>query len=136
MPILKHAKKKLKQDKKRTLLNKKVKNIYKEAVKKAKIAKNAKTVSVAFKAIDKAVKANIMHKNKAARMKSSLNKLISPSTSKTKAAPAKEAAPKTAKAKPVASNATAAVKAKDAPKTKATAKPKTTAKKSSPKTKK
>ena len=88
MPILKHAKKKLKQDKKRTLRNKTVKNTYKLAVKKARTEKNAKSVNAAFKAIDKAAKKNLIHKNKAARMKSALSKLIAgkstkPTTAKT-----------------------------------------------------
>ena len=84
MPLLKHAKKKLKQDKKRTALNKKVKVTFKAAVKKAREIKSAKTVSEAFKAIDKAAKANLMHKNKAARIKSSLSKLIAGAKSSTK----------------------------------------------------
>lgn len=76
MPILKHAKKKLKQDKQRTVRNKKVKMTFKESVKQAKIAKSEKTVSAAFKAIDKAAKKNLIHKNKAARIKSALSKLV------------------------------------------------------------
>jgi ribosomal protein S20 len=63
MPLLKHAKKKLKQDKKRAVLNKKVKNTFKAVVKKAKETKSEKTLSAAFKGIDKAVKKNIIHKN-------------------------------------------------------------------------
>jgi ribosomal protein S20 len=113
MPLLKHAKKKLKQDKVRTIRNKKVKNAFKLSVKKAKDGANEKTVSTAFKAIDKAVKKNIIHKNKAARMKSSLSKLVggkskpaSTTTTKTKVADKK-----TAKAKPVTKPKPAAKKA-------------------------
>lgn len=107
MPLLKHAKKKLKQDKKRAVLNKKVKNAYKLAVKTAKTTKNAKTVSASFKAIDKAVKKNLIHKNKAARVKSALSKLLSSKGSsaapaKSKTATAKPAAQKTAVKKPAA----------------------------------
>ncbi len=76
MPLLKHAKKKLKQDKVRTIRNKKVKNAFKLTVKKAREGASEKTVSAAFKAMDKAVKKNIIHKNKAARMKSALSKLV------------------------------------------------------------
>ena len=94
MPILKHAKKKLKQDKKRTIKNKKVKDTYKSLVKAAKAKSSKETVSKAFSAVDKAAKQNIISKNKAAHMKSSLSKL-SGSEKTHAAAPAKKAAPKT-----------------------------------------
>ncbi len=77
MPILKHAKKKLKQDKKRTIRNKKIKVTFKSLVKKAKETKSAEALGQAFSAVDKAVKKNILNKNKAARMKSSLAKQVS-----------------------------------------------------------
>ena len=76
MPILKHAKKKLKQDKKRTIKNKKIKDTYKSLVKKAKEAKSPKAISSAFSAVDKAAKKNVLSKNKAAHLKSSLAKQI------------------------------------------------------------
>ncbi len=122
MPLLKHAKKKLKQDKVRTVRNKKVKNAFKLSVKKAREGASEKTVSAAFKAVDKAVKKNIIHKNKAARMKSALSKLVG---GKSKTATA-------AKTKPTASNAAAATKAKPATKTGSKSKP--ASKKSSSKT--
>jgi small subunit ribosomal protein S20 len=75
MPVLKHAKKKQRQDKKRMLKNKKEKVVFKDLVKKAKATKSAKDMNAAFKAIDKAAKKNLIHKNKAARLKSSLSKL-------------------------------------------------------------
>lgn len=100
MPLLKHAKKKLKQDKKRTIRNKKVKTTFKESVKKAKVVKTEKTISAAFQAIDKAAKKHLIHKNKAARMKSALSKLVNKGAKKTaevkpaaKAAPAKVKSP-------------------------------------------
>ena len=102
MPILKHAKKKLKQDKKRTIKNKKMKETFKLLVKKAKADKGASAVSEAFSAVDKAAKKNIISKNKAAHLKSALTKQISsgktvseaPAKAKTKKAakPAKSAA--------------------------------------------
>jgi len=76
MPVIKSAKKKLRADKKRTLLNKVVKSNVKELMKKAKALKSEKAVKEAFKAIDKAAKKNIFHKNKAARFKSTLAKLL------------------------------------------------------------
>lgn len=76
MPILKHAKKKLKQDKVRTLRNKKVKEAYKALVKQAKLDKTADSLSKAFSGVDKAAKKHIIEKNKAARLKSSLAKFV------------------------------------------------------------
>ncbi len=74
MPILKNAKKKLRQDKVRTARNNKIKAVYKSLVKVAKVKKTLEAVSKAFASIDKAAKQNIIHKNKAARLKSSISK--------------------------------------------------------------
>ena len=80
MPIIKSAKKKLKQDKRRTAENLTYMKQYKLAVKTAKksvAAKGAKTMSLVSKAIsliDKAAKKGVMHKNKAARLKSRVTK--------------------------------------------------------------
>jgi len=83
MPLLKHARKKLRQDKRRTLANKKVKNLYKSLVKDAKEKPTADSVSAAYSSVDKAVKHHIIHANKAARIKSSLAKLAPTSAAKT-----------------------------------------------------
>jgi small subunit ribosomal protein S20 len=106
MPVLKHARKKLRQDKLRTLKNKKVRDLYKGFVKAAKANPTEKTLASAFSSIDKAAKHNILHENKAARLKASLSKLTSdksegkttPSQSEKKAVkkPAKKAATKKA----------------------------------------
>lgn len=88
MPVLKHAKKKLRQDKKRTLMNKKMKETFRSLLKKARVNPTPEAVSLAVSAIDKAEKNNLMHKNKAARMKSALSK-VAAGTSKT-AAPTKK----------------------------------------------
>ena len=85
MPILKHAKKKMRQDKKRTLANRKVKDAYKKQFKNAVKLKTAQALSKAYQAIDKAAKQNILHQNKAARLKSSLAKLIPDGGTKKKA---------------------------------------------------
>ncbi|MBU3979029.1 30S ribosomal protein S20 [Patescibacteria group bacterium] len=77
MPLLHNAKKKLRQDKKRTIHNRKIKDTLKELLKKAKSKKTPETISKAFSSIDKAVKHHIIHKNKAARTKASLSKLLS-----------------------------------------------------------
>lgn len=90
MPVTKSAKKKLRQDKKRTLENKKVKNLLRDAIKKARKTSSEKNIIQATKLIDKAVKKYIMHKNKAARLKSSLSKLVGKKT-KTTISPKKSA---------------------------------------------
>lgn len=77
MPVLHNAKKKLKQDKKHNLHNKKIRETLKSAVKSAKTGKTPELISEAFSGIDKAAKQHIIHKNKAARMKSSLSKISS-----------------------------------------------------------
>ena len=76
MPVIKSAKKKLRKDKKRTLQNRGVKNTLKALIKKAKLTKSQKAVTEAVSAADKAVKKHLIHKNKAARIKSSLSKLL------------------------------------------------------------
>ena len=77
MPILKSAIKKLKQDKKRTAVNKVYRENLRQAVKQARKEKTAKAVRLAYSALDKAAKQKVIHKNKAARLKSRLMKLTS-----------------------------------------------------------
>lgn len=76
MPVIKSAKKKLRQDKKRTEHNKALKFDLKDLLKKATKEKSAKSVQAVFKAVDKAAKNHIIHKNKAARLKSRVAKLL------------------------------------------------------------
>lgn len=115
MPVLKHAKKKLRQDKGRTLRNKRVRELYKKLVKKAKENPSKDAVSAAFQAVDRAAKDHIIHNNKASRIKSSLSKLngkavVSSKPEARKTAKKKAAAKKTKKATkaPKSSPATAA----------------------------
>lgn len=77
MPLLKHAKKKLRQDTKRTVENKKVKDLFKRLLKQAKADPTKEKVQSAVKAIDKAAQNNVIHENKAARLKSTLSKIES-----------------------------------------------------------
>jgi len=75
MPIIKSAKKKLRQDRKRTQVNVQTKQEYKEAIKVAKKdPKKKDTIQKAYSAIDTAVKKKVIHKNKAARLKSQLTR--------------------------------------------------------------
>lgn len=107
MPVLKHAKKKLRQDKKRTLMNKKMKETFRSLLKKAQVNPTAEAVSNAVSAIDKAAKNNLMHKNKAARLKSSLSKVAAgngvkreaPKKAATKKSSSKKSPKKTSKKK-------------------------------------
>ena len=74
MPVIKSAKKQMRQDKKRTNRNIRMSNTYKEAVQKAKEKPTKKTIAKAQSAIDKAAKRNVIHKNKAARLKGSISR--------------------------------------------------------------
>lgn len=76
MPVIKSAKKKLRQDQKRTAQNNHLETLVKRAFKKALKTPSEKTVNAAISLADKAAKKNIFHKNKAARMKSTLAKLL------------------------------------------------------------
>jgi small subunit ribosomal protein S20 len=111
MPVLKHAKKKLRQDKVRTDRNKKVKELYKKLVKAAKASKAPEAVSKAFSTIDKAAKHHILPKNRAAHMKSSLSKFVE---GKITAAPVKKVVKKVkgSSKKVVSKKSLAAAKAK------------------------
>lgn len=76
MPILKSALKKLRQDKKRTLVNKPYRVKMRDAVKKMRLTKTKKALQLAFAALDKAAKRKVIHQNQAARLKSRLSKLV------------------------------------------------------------
>ena len=76
MPIIKSAKKKLRGDKKRESLNKKLASILSSSIKKAKKQPTEKNIIDAISSVDKSAKKNIIHKNKAARLKSKLSKLL------------------------------------------------------------
>lgn len=76
MPIIKSAKKALRQSQKRTKINKQKKQILKQEIKKFRISKDLKSLNLIFSLADKAVKSGILHKNKAKRIKSSLSKVI------------------------------------------------------------
>ncbi len=79
MPIIKSAKKKLKQDKKRKLVNSKYKDAYEKAIKKlAKTKGDKKTLlKEVYSKVDKAWKKKIISKKKASRLKSRVSKLLS-----------------------------------------------------------
>lgn len=75
MPVIASAEKKMRKDKKRTLLNKKRKEEVKKLISLAKKSKTPESVKKAQSAVAKLSKVNIIHKNKAARLISQLYKL-------------------------------------------------------------
>lgn len=76
MPVIKSAKKKLRQTKKRTLENRGLKQRLNFLMKTFKKSPSEKSLRETISFIDKAKKKNLIHKNKAARWKSKLTKLI------------------------------------------------------------
>lgn len=75
MPIIKSAKKKLRQDRKREKINNKQRHLLKEALKSVKKSGASQASRKAVKLIDKMAKKHLLHKNKAARLKSRIAKL-------------------------------------------------------------
>lgn len=74
MPITKQAIKKLRHDRKRTKMNASRLVKMRTAVKNARKKPTSKSVSEAFKVLDKSVKMGLIHKNKASRLKSRISK--------------------------------------------------------------
>ena len=93
MPITRGAIRKQRADKRKIAINLKVKSLYKNAVKKVRKQPTAKNLTDAFKRLDRAAKSHVIHKNKAARLKSRLSKLLpksKPTTRATKVAKTKK----------------------------------------------
>lgn len=76
MPITKRAIKKLRHDKIRTKQNTVTRHQLESKVKKARKSPTVATVSQAFRAVDRATKHHLIHKNTAARLKSRLAKRL------------------------------------------------------------
>jgi small subunit ribosomal protein S20 len=76
MPILKNAKKALRASQRKTIINTQLKSKMKTAIDEMKKSPAADKLSAAFSALDRSVKKNIVQKNKAARVKASLSKLL------------------------------------------------------------
>ncbi len=81
MPVIKSAKKKLRKDKKRTLINNQWRARLDALLKKAKKQHTVKTIQDAISHVDKSAKKHLLHKNKASRIKASLTKLVPTTTS-------------------------------------------------------
>ena len=74
MANIKSQKKSIRQDEKRAAANKAFKSQMKTAIKKAKSTGDAKDINAAVKLIDSAVTKGVIHKNKAASLKSKVMK--------------------------------------------------------------
>lgn len=105
MPLLKHAKKKQRQDIKKSIEQKKLKTLYKQLIKRVKETPSQEGANAAYKAIDKAAKINLLHDNKAAHLKSDVAKALAgkgpapkaatkPKAKAKSKAPVKKASPK------------------------------------------
>lgn len=97
MPIIQSAKKRMRQEKKRTAVSKAKKANLKALIKKARADKNAQNLSSVFSALDKAAKVGLIHKNKASRLKSRLSKRNTATLSKPAKAKRKKAGKKVRK---------------------------------------
>lgn len=76
MPVTKSAKKALKQAVKRKGVNDKVRRGMRAAVKDALSKKNPDALKKAYSELDRAVKLQVIHKNKSSRLKSRLAKAL------------------------------------------------------------
>lgn len=76
MPIIKQAAKKLRHDHKRSVEIKRVRSRLQKLVKSMRKTPTQKSLTRAFSALDKAAKTHVIHKNKAARLKARLAKLL------------------------------------------------------------
>lgn len=76
MPVTKTAKRALRSSAKKALVNTKLRSSFEIAVRKAEKSKSKSDVKKAVSLSDKARKKGLIHKNKAARLKSRLTKLV------------------------------------------------------------
>jgi ribosomal protein S20 len=80
MPVTKTAKRALRVSTRKLSMNETLKKRMEIAQRKAQKSPNAKNVSEVFSLADRAKKKNLIHKNKAAHIKSAFSKLLSPKT--------------------------------------------------------
>ena len=76
MPIIKRAIKKLRHDRKRTTNTARVHTALQKLVKSMRKKPTKTSLTKVFRALDKAAKTHVIHKNKAARLKARLSKLL------------------------------------------------------------
>ena len=83
MPVTKSAKKALRRDHRRAKINKRIRQRLKKTLAKARKTKTQKGLVQAYRVLDRATKKGVLHKNKAARLKSRLAKTVSQETKET-----------------------------------------------------
>lgn len=76
MPVTKQAIKKVRQDKRKAVVNLKVKTAFKKAVSQFRKKPTEAGLKTVYKLLDRAAKTNVIHRNKASRLKSRLSKLV------------------------------------------------------------
>lgn len=76
MPVTKTAKRALRGTKSKTKINSLTSIHLEAALRVARKAKSAEKIAKAFSLLDRAAKKKVIHKNKAARIKSTLSKLL------------------------------------------------------------
>ncbi len=76
MPVTKTAKRALRSSKKKEIVNKQILVNLKGSIRIARKKKVVKNILTAISLTDRAAKRNVIHKNKAARIKSSLSRLL------------------------------------------------------------
>ncbi len=76
MPVTKTAKRALRGSLKKGIVNKLIVSNLEKAIRSAKKTKAVKEITKAVSLADRAVKKRFIHKNKAARIKSALSKLL------------------------------------------------------------
>ena len=76
MPVTKTAKRALRSSKKKTTVNFNIRKKLEIAVRDAKKSKSLEEVKKAISLSDRAVKKNVIHKNKSSRIKKNLSKLV------------------------------------------------------------
>ncbi|MBQ6437840.1 30S ribosomal protein S20 [bacterium] len=79
MPILKNAKKALRASERKRVINRQVKTRVKTFTDKVLKTRAAADVPAAYSAIDKAAKKNLIHRNKAARLKKKVAQAVAAS---------------------------------------------------------
>ncbi|OGM88715.1 hypothetical protein A2614_00635 [Candidatus Woesebacteria bacterium RIFOXYD1_FULL_40_21] len=82
MPVTKTAKRALRSSKKKLSVNSAVRKNLEVALRLAKKGKSQEKIQKAISLVDRAAKKHVIHKNKAARIKSGLSKLLPHTKSK------------------------------------------------------
>lgn len=84
MPVTQSAKKKMRRDQRRAIINLKIRRQMKAAIKIMRKKPTEKALQKASQMLDRAAKKGVIHRNKASRLKSRLAKLLQKSKKKTK----------------------------------------------------